>query len=409
MLLIKALTHPRLQLGFLWGGVLLVLSMYVYHATRVIAPLLGIWLIMIWYFKGKRNTWISKIKQDQKVLWLSVVVLILLVTPIFLALQNPQINQRFKETSIFYDLEPIIKSNQAKEMAQNSLFSRLVYHRYLLFGQSLTINFFSHFDLDFLFINGDINPRHSTTFTGLFYYLDFILLAGGIFFLAKTKPKLLLFLVGWLVIGILPSAMSKASPHSLRILPTLPVWMVLITFGLVYLIKLIKESSLLVWPKHHRIVPSVILLGLCSAYLLQILMWGRFYFFVYPNKYQSEWQYGYQQLVTIINQKKQEYPDVPIYVSRSLGRPAMYYWFYSQTDPRQVQALEGTAKKDQGEFLEFNQLKFTSWDQQTIPAMVALSKDDSWEPQKYQFKPLGQVRDLSGQIVWSIYLIEGIK
>ncbi len=51
-------------------------------------------------------------------------------------------------------------------------------------------------------------------------------------------------------------------------------------------------------------------------------------------------------------------PDKIIEVSREKGRPAMYYWFYTQTDPREVQIENSTVKKDQGEFLEFKSLRF---------------------------------------------------
>lgn len=407
--LLSSLQKEKLKLEFIAGGLLLVLSMYVYHATRVIAPMLGIWLMLVWLVKGKKADWFQKIKLNLKPLLTAVIVLSIVALPIFLALGNNQINQRFKETSIFYDLEPIISSNQAKKLAANSLFSRIIYHRYVLFGQQVLTNFFNHFSLDFLFLSGDLNPRHSTTYVGLFYYLDFFLLILGIYYLARTKPRLLIFLVGWLVIGILPSALSKASPHSLRILPTLPVWMTLITFGLVYLIKPIESLIIKIFKKKAEVIQVVTFSGLLFVYLIQVIIWARFYFFVYPVKYQSEWQYGYQQLVAQINQQQVEHPDLPIYVSRNFGRPAMYYWFYSKTDPKQVQQLESTAKKDQAEFLEFNKIKFESWDQQTSPAIVAITSDESIDWQKYQFSALGQVRDLSGQIVWGIYLIEGSK
>jgi hypothetical protein len=47
-----------------------------------------------------------------------------------------------------------------------------------------------------------------------------------------------------------------------------------------------------------------------------------------------------------------------IYITREQGRPAMYYFFYSQTDPSLVQTSNNSVKKDQGEFLEFQKLKF---------------------------------------------------
>ena len=87
-------------------------------------------------------------------------------------------------------------------------------------------------------------------------------------------------------------------------------------------------------------------------------MFWRFYSKVYPTLYAHEWQYGYKEEILELEAQRQKNPDEIIYVSREKGRPAMYYWFYTQTDPREVQAANDTVEKDQGEFLEFKNLRF---------------------------------------------------
>ena len=55
---------------------------------------------------------------------------------------------------------------------------------------------------------------------------------------------------------------------------------------------------------------------------------------------------------------QKENPELPVYITREQGRPAMYYWFYTKTDPKDVQKANDLVKKDQGEYLEFENIKF---------------------------------------------------
>jgi len=47
-----------------------------------------------------------------------------------------------------------------------------------------------------------------------------------------------------------------------------------------------------------------------------------------------------------------------VLVTRDYGRPAMYYWFYNQIEPELVQKWNGISPKDQGEYLQFENIYF---------------------------------------------------
>lgn len=334
----RGLKSHKSALG-LWlaSAILLGLSMYVYHAARIVAPLLGL---------GLAGLALAKKKAEWLQLLLVAVAAFILVTPILTSLGQSATQQRFAETTIFLDLSVIEDSNRRKERVNNVWWSRLVYHRYLLFGQEILINFFDHFQADFLFISGDNNPRHSIQYQGQLYYIEAIFLLLGSYALIKSKHPEKWFLAWWLVVGILPSALTKTTPHALRILPTLPIWMLVIGLGIDQVLQLVK--------KYQRWLIIMILL----VYSLELIMFWRFYTQVYPYQYAAEWQVGYKQQIIEIEQQVLVNPGQTITVSRDQGRPAMYYWFYTQTDPRQVQAVNAEVKKDQGEFLEFKNLRF---------------------------------------------------
>lgn len=338
VLFMKGLNGKRQQIWFLISSVILLsLSMYAYHAARMIAPLLGLGLAILWLRKNRKN-WSQ--------LFIPSLVALILVGPLILSLGKSQTTQRFAETSIFSDSTIIQESNSRIERAGHTFLSRIIYHRYLLFGREILVNFFDHFQADFLFVSGDNNPRHSTQYTGTFYYLESIFLILGAYALFSRKIKYRWFLLWWLVIGVLPAALTKTTPHALRILPTLPVWMVLIGLGI--------EESLELFKKYRKLLIILIL----SVYLIELTMFWQFYAKVYPGLYAHEWQFGYKEEMLEIEAQRQKNPDEIMTVSREKGRPAMYYWFYTQTDPREVQAENETAKKDQGEFLEFKNLRF---------------------------------------------------
>lgn len=338
VLFMRGISNKQKQLPQLIGGaVLLGLSMYAYHAARMIAPLLGVCLAFIW-IRQQPKSWVKLV--------LPSLAALILISPIIFSLGKSQTNQRFAETSIFSDLAVIEESNLRKERADNSLLSRVLYHRYVLFGKEITENYFDHFDADFLFISGDINPRHSIQYMGTFYHVEAIFLILGLYSLFNRKNKYRWFLLWWLVIGILPAALTKTTPHALRILPTLPIWIILITLGI--------QESLDMFKKYKKVLIFLIVL----IYLGEVGMFWRFYSKIYPQLYAHEWQYGYKERILEVEAQKQQNPNEIIYVSREKGRPAMYYWFYTQTDPREVQAESDSVEKDQGEFLEFKNLRF---------------------------------------------------
>ncbi len=331
------------------SGILLVFSMYTYHAARVIAPFLGVGLAMMTLSIYRTQLLQSKYRSLLIHHVVGGLVALVLLLPLLSSLGSTTLNHRFAETSIFSDINVIEASNQRKEFVGNAFLSRLFYHRYVLFGREIVQNLVSHFSPQFLFLQGDHNPRHSVQYFGQLYHLDAILLFFGLLFLVKRRQKSDWFLGWWLLVGIVPAAISEATPHALRILPTLPVWMIILTYG-------VKNLWEWLWPSWRKIVIGI----LVGLYVIEFIFFWRVYTAWYPQQYSAEWQYGYQQLVPMIQQQQAEHPELPIYISRYRGRPAMYYWFYTRTNPQAVQAVESSSTQDQGEFLEYGQLHFVN-------------------------------------------------
>lgn len=389
--------------NLLLSAFLLLLSMYTYHATRMIAPLLGLAIVL---------PWLKNIHANLKPVLIVGIFSCLVISPLLLSLTSQTTNQRFKETSIFSDLAPILESNAAIQADGNTFFARLVHHRYLYFGKEILQNYLSHFNVDFLFINGDINPRHSIQFIGQLYYLDFFLLfLGGYFLFTKSKKNsafwLLLF---WFLIVPLPSAISTGSPHALRVLPMMPVYMILFAFGLLQftrvtvptLTRLLKQRKIEI--KEKQVCNGLHAL-IAVLYVVQFFVFWHFYTKIYPQLYGSEWQEGYQQMVEIIEKNNDRV--TPIFITREQGRPAMYYWFFTKTDPVRVQTqqmknmLSSRIVQDQGEFLEFENMRFETGLSGNEKGLIASS------PELYKAFPsaekIDEVKNGQGETIWVIY------
>lgn len=320
---------------------LLSLSTYAYHSARITAPLLGLGLIVFYLQNLQKKT-----KINWRAMFVSGLLAILLFSPIAFSLFQKTGQQRISETSIFTNLSIIEKSNELRAAHGNLLWSRIIYHRYVFFAGEVAANFFDHFNFNYLFVSGDNNPRHSIQSFGEFYYLDLLFFVfAGIFFLYK-RNKITFFLFFYLFIAILPAAFAKATPHALRTLTSLPMFIVFLSFGVWQFLEMFKKAKL----------KSLMLIGLIIVYLIFAGLFFYQLIFIYPSKYKAEWQFGYQEMFEKLVAVENNYDQ--IYITREQGRPAMYYFFYNRINPRLVQDFNNKAKKDQGEFLNFGKIEF---------------------------------------------------
>ncbi len=316
----------------------LILSTYAYHSARITAPLLGI-ILFCFSLLNKKLT-------NLKTLMLVGLLSLVLFAPIANSLVNKTGQQRIAEAGIFNDLSLIEKSNALRFAHGDTLLARIIYHRYLFFAKEVGSNFLDHFTYKYLFISGDNNPRHSIQTFGEFYYLDLLFFVCALIFFLNKKNSITFLLFSYLFVAILPAAFTKATPHALRTLASLPVLIVFLTFGVWQFLAIFKITAI------KKIVASLIII----AYLFFVSLFFYQLVFVYPQKYKQEWQFAYEEMVKKVFSKKDQYEKV--YITRENGRPAMYYFFYNRIDPKQVQAFDHQAKKDQGEFLNFENLEF---------------------------------------------------
>ena len=106
--------------------------------------------------------------------------------------------------------------------------------------------------------------------------------------------------------------------------------------------------------KYRRVLTLVVF----GALIVQMVFFLHIYFFHWPRIYAGDWQYGYKQAVEAI---KPLYNDADyIVVSKSLGRPYIYFLLYLQYDPQKFQQ-SAAVDRDRFYFIDvraFDKFKF---------------------------------------------------
>jgi len=285
-------------------------SMYTFNTSRIVAPLLVVLLVVAF---RKRLLLIKK-----EVL-VSLIVGLIIFLPTFRFLLSPQAGSRFKEVNIFSDITILKNANQEIANDNNSFFSKIIHNRRFVYTQEYLKHYFDNLSPSFLFIRGDGNPKFSTQDTGQMYIWDIVFFVAGILFLLRKKEGNWWLVPLWLLIGIIPAATARETPHALRIETTLPMFQIFVAYGFVQLLSKIN--------KFHKLI----FLLLFFVLFINFVYFYHNYLSHYPSQFSGEWQYGYTQSIDYAKSVENNY-DL-IQVSNVLGRPYIYYLFYNKTDP----------------------------------------------------------------------------
>lgn len=292
-----------------------VLSLYTFNSARIVAPLLLLMLCL--------TSW-RKIGALRKQTIVAFVIALVVFMPLSRFLFTPQARLRFNEVNIFSDSQIVKTSNQEISNDANSLVSKVIHNRRILYGLSFLRHYFDNLSPEFLFIKGDGNPKFSTQDVGELYLWDLIFFISGIFFLFRKKEGSWYIIPLWLILGIIPAATARETPHALRIEATLPSFQLLIAYGIYNVYEYIKVS--------YRRFPANLVVSIASiGLLLNVIYFLHGYFFQYPREYSGEWQYGYKEAIAYTQSVASQYNH--IIMTETLGRPYMYVAFYTKINP----------------------------------------------------------------------------
>jgi 4-amino-4-deoxy-L-arabinose transferase-like glycosyltransferase len=210
---------------FVVSIIFFVLSLYTYHAARILVPTLGVLLLMLYW----SDIWKNKIH----VLGGSIIGF-LLVIPLILELFGPAGISRAAGVGLLADPGPLNRINELR--GQHTDFQNesatLFHNKGVNYGLAFLENWAKHFEGEFLFLSGDIIQRNRVPETGQTHMLFIFLFAAGIYKIARyvswkevfhikvphpeSETKALTFLLLWLIVSPLAASLTFQSPHALR-------------------------------------------------------------------------------------------------------------------------------------------------------------------------------------------------
>lgn len=266
-----------------------------YHNAKVLVPVTIFTLGLLYY---------KKIIKDRAGVLIS---LIIILTFSYLVFLNPQLLglARIKQTSQGLDE---VKNTRLYQSTNNEFLGKvnLAFDQYLL-----------HFTPQFLFFQGDKNPRLSFQ-TGEFHKIDALFLIVGLLALTYKGSRASLVLIVWALVAPLPSSLVAEAPHAARASFIMGSFNIIAALGFFTLINLARKNAL-------KIAAASLGIFILGYSLFNHLS---YYFDEYAKRYAIDWQYGMKQITEFIREHK-EYNQV--YMTDVRHQPYIFFLFYLKT------------------------------------------------------------------------------
>ncbi len=260
-------------LGLVIGEIIILSSVYAYHANKFVAPLALLIFLMFLFMKKKIN------------LGKCLVVIItgaVMLLPFAVSLIRGYGLVRLNATSGNINFPSFITA------------------------------WFSHFNFDFLFLSADGNARHHVTGFGLFYVFESILMFLGILDYIKSRRHIFIFFTLF-VLSLMPAAIAKDAPHAIRSILAFPFFLILVVYGFKDVMK-----------------KKVYKIAVLTLYAYFIFFYANSRFVHYPAETSQNWQYGYRQVADYLFKENNYAKYNKIVVTSAYDQPYIYMLLFSR-------------------------------------------------------------------------------
>lgn len=304
---------------FYISAVTFAIAIYTYNSARAFVPIF-LSVIFLSYFK--------EIRKNLSKAFIAFAIFVILLLPLLPFVLNGEANARYKLVSITDDpgLIPRINENRGNSDLPNPL-PRLIHNKVTYISFYFVRNYISHFSPIYLFISGAPHKQHHVQGIGQLYLFEAPFLIIGLFLLFKQRHKYRFLLLSWILIAFIPVSITNDSiPHALRTVIVLPSYQLITAFGLFSVLQKLRQSQTLL--TFVSIVLMFVVLSSVGYYLYR-------YYFIYPQDYSKDWQYGYQQALDFVNKEAGKYNQIVF--TRHYGEPHMFTLFFLNYDPYKFQ------------------------------------------------------------------------
>lgn len=221
-----------------------------------------------------------------------------------------------------------LTSEGSTRLAQTSAFSEYpevtsIMQQLLVYPAVFIKNFLASFSPLFLFVHGDQNGRHQIPDWGVLlrWQIPFILI--GILSLFKSKERKFKYAIflSFLIIP-LSSAITRPSPHTLRLLPLVIPFTLLTAWGITTSIRSRKKIG--------KIVSIVFLIVACFEFVLYF----HTYRDIYPGTNGLDWG---GEIKEVVQQTKElRKPNEDVFIDKNTYIHPIYFSFYAPEIPVKI-------------------------------------------------------------------------
>lgn len=304
------------------------LALYTYHSARVVVPLLGLGLLII-YFKN--------IKNNFKVILVAMAVGFVVLIPLMVDLFGPAGVSRAAGVGLFADPGPLNRINEQRGEHKDftSLSTKLFHNKLVNYTLAFAQNWVEHFHGEFLFLSGDDIQRNKVPETGVMYLFDVLFLLVGFVFIVRNyslnsnSHSLILW---WLAVAPIAAALTFQSPHALRAHNMVIPLIVIGACGFGYLVTWLKQKNL---KRVTNLLQIVVIWFIVILVAWQFARYQEMYWGHMSKEYSYSSQYGVKELSNYINENKDKYQK--IWITDRYDQPYILLLFYMKYQPQEFQ------------------------------------------------------------------------
>jgi len=303
-----------------FGLISLALSLYVYHAARIIVPLLGFgYLIFYW----------KEIKVNLKKFLVALGIAFIVLLPLAVDMTKPDAISRAAGVGLFADIGPINRINEQRGQHDNmqGISSKLLHNKFVNYGLAFLENWSEHYHGLFLFVSGDDIQRNKVPETGQMYLYSALLLAIGLWIILKDSKKWGIIL-WWLAVAPIAAALTFQSPHALRAQNMVIPLVIISSFGLLQILNWLGKKK------------NKVFVGFCKILIIIIIGLGftryqHMYWIHMAKEYPYSSQYGVKELVNFVLENQDKYDKV--FITERFDQPYILFLFYMKYPPEEFQ------------------------------------------------------------------------
>ena len=306
------------------------LSLYTYHAARVVVPLMGLGLVVICQ---------EQLRKNARIFLVACVLGLILLIPLAKDFAKPSAVSRAYGVGLFADTGPLTRINEQRgeHGDYQALVPKLIHNKLVNYSLAFLENWGKHYWGEFLFLSGDEIQRNKVPETGVMYLFDFLFLVCGFAAIART-PKGWGPIIVWLVVAPTAAALTFQSPHALRAQNMVIPLIVISALGLV---------SLVNWLNRNIKSRKLLVIAQWSLVILIAWQFARYqhmYWVHMAKEYPYSSQYGVKELVAYIEDNADKYKEV--IVTDRYDQPYTLFLFYLNYSPEKFQKEHVLTLKD---------------------------------------------------------------